>query len=100
MNTTVPMALVKFSVEMAIASAAWFTPSDASHEKVKFADACKMPATSSAREGGIARLVEADVEPEGPGHHAGERVGKLVEHDEEQDQKRVALPEEVGEGRI
>ena len=109
-----------------MASPRWFTPSHASQEKVKFASACRTPATRSARrerhgageqaardaaeqrgdqahafdDRRIARFVEADVEHERTGHDAGEGVGQLVQHDEEQDQQRVALGEEIGEGGI
>ena len=111
---------------MASDKAAWLTPSQACQEKVKFATAWRMPATISAFDSGmarasrppatppasaairpdalddrgIARFVEADIEHERPGHHAGESVGELVEDDEQQDQQRVLLGEKVGEGVV
>ena len=63
MNTTVPIALVKFSVEIASTSAAWLTPSQACQAKVKFASAWRMPATISARDSGMARASRPPATP-------------------------------------
>ena len=65
----------------------------------------KPPISRAARpdafdDGGVGGLVVAELQHEGRGHGAGERVADLVEDDEGEDRERRIAGEEFGEGAL
>ena len=123
---TVPIAPVKFSTMIVTVNAHRLTPTSACQVKTRFDAICrKAPiqrlvdqrigareraagesADQRGREpdalddGGVIVAGKSEIDHEGRGHGAGERIAKLVEHDEDENDDRHVAGEEIGKAGI
>ena len=91
MNTTVPTALVKFSVEMANARPAWFTPSEASQEVVQIADRARIQGRAGCPDAGVCDGAPALVDELADGQVEADLVLETDERARPMERKRGAL---------